>query len=118
MMDPIKGAVIGMIGTPVLMLAVAYSWRHPWQAVAVIVIIIALLAASVFVFHLNERAPAVEMDNADTAKAQQEAARYALLDAWKPKSEHVEIEGQWPASKPVAKHVRHPSGVGLRLNRD
>ena len=117
-MDPMKGAFIGVFGTPVLILLIAYGWRHPWEALAVIGIIIALLAAAVYDVHQRERAPAVELDNADTAKAQQEALRYALLDAWKPRGNAPEIEGKWPKTKPVAKHVRHPSGVGLKLNRD
>ena len=117
MMDPIKGAIIGMIGTPVAVVVLALMWRHPWESAGIIAIFAALVAAGVYEIHQRERAPAVELDAADAVKAKAEAARYASLDAWKPKAES-EIEGQWPASKPVAKHVRHPSGVGLKLNRD
>lgn len=107
-----------MFAGPAAIVLLFAMWRHPWESAGVIGIIILLLAAGVYEIYERERAPAIELDNADTAKAKEKAARYALLDAWKPRSEHVEIEGQWPATKLVAKHVRHPSGVGLKLNRD
>ena len=54
-------------------------------------------------------------DHAGLLLAAAEAARLHALKAWRP---HADIDAQWPASKPIAKHVRHPSGVGLKLNRD
>ena len=106
-----------LIAGPAAYILLFYMWRHPWESLAVIGLFVAAVIVSAYVQWQSANAPAVELDNADTAKAQQDAARYALLDAWKPKADS-EIEGVWPASKPVAKHVRHPSGVGLKLNRD
>lgn len=114
MMDPIKGAFIGMIGVPLAAVLLALMWRHPWESLAAIGLIVAVIVVAAFGIHFEQMAPAKAMADEDDAAAA-EAARLHALKAWRP---HADIDAQWPATKPVAKYVRGPGGVGLKLNRD
>jgi len=108
-------AGLGLIfALPAAAVLLAFMWRHPWESAGVIGLIVALVVVAAVGFHFEQMAPGKAMAAEDDAAAA-EAARLHALKAWRP---HADIDAQWPASKPIAKHVRHPSGVGLKLNRD
>ena len=108
-------AGLGLIfALPAAAVLLALMWRNPWESLAVIGLIVAVIVVAAFGIHFEQMAPAKAMADEDDAAAA-EAARLHALKAWRP---HADIDAQWPASKPIAKHVRHPSGVGLKLNRD